>query len=229
MKATRTSLVMALSLCCASPASWAQATAPAKAASAVTAAPLPALSAADASRRAAEACEQSVADTVRVIRDKKEMELQFIGAQRSLSTTQSDETGVKGEGRYRAPGGRLTPFTYTCTFNAKTGATSGVMFKEKGVAPTAAVAPAWQPDLNKVSPEACETAVAATLKRKYPRVDRIALDAASRQLVQGPEGRSQLRGTGAVVRAPGMHAIPLSYRCDFDGRSGALIDTQIQD
>jgi hypothetical protein len=196
MKTSTPLPLLALWLVCSAPLAWAQGAAGSS----------PAPQGGDAARRATEACEKSVADTVRTIRDQRQIEVQFIGGQRSISPTQADETAIKGEGRYRAPGSRLTPFTYTCTFNAKSGETSGVMFKEKGVAPPQAAEPAWQPNLDKISPEVCDAAVATALKRKHPRAERVTLDSSSRQLAPGAEGRVHLRGQGALVRAPGMYA-----------------------
>ena len=86
----------------------------------------------DASKSAADACETAVAETVRAARGRDAQEVQFIGAKRALSPTPGDETGVKGEGRYRGKAGTSMPFSYSCAFNAKTGGTTGVMFSDKG-------------------------------------------------------------------------------------------------
>lgn len=187
----------------------------------------PAASAVAPVKSAASACEDAVAETVRRMRGRAVQEVQFIGEKRALSAMSDDETGVKGAGRWRGAGGTV-PFTYTCAYNTKTGETSGAMFRETGAARerTARTEPAWQPDLTNLSPEACESATVKALKAKYPRVGRIAFGSDSRTLSPAGDGRTQLEGQGAVARAPGMNAIPFSYRCEFDTRSGRVLSAR---
>ena len=47
-----------------------------------------------------------------------------------------------------------------------------------------------------VSPEACESAVAATLKKQHPRVGRIHFGSDSRRMQPGENGRVELLGVG---------------------------------
>lgn len=179
------------------------------------------------SGKAAERCEDAVAETIKNIRGRDAHEVQFVGAKRTLSPRGGDETGVKGEGRYRGAAGGSVSFTYTCAFNAQTGATSGVLFRETGgTRASVSAEQAWQPDLTKVSPEACETATAAALKDKYPRVGRIAFGSDTRQLRPAPNAHISLEGQGAVQPAPGMNSSPFKYRCEFEGRSGKLVSVQ---
>jgi len=174
---------------------------------------------------AGDRCEAAVADTVRRIRGPQAKEVQFVGAKRSLAPKGEDEMGVKGEGRYWSASGGTVPFAYTCAFNAKTGGTSGVMFRETaGI--TGGAEPAWQPDLTHLSPDACEAATAAALKDKYPRVGRIAFDSDTRQLSPASNERTSLEGLGAVERAPGMHSIPFRYRCELETASGKVVGVQ---
>jgi hypothetical protein len=174
---------------------------------------------------AGEQCETAVAETITRMRGREAKEVQFVGAKRALTPTSEDETGVKGEGRYRGATGRTTPFTYRCYFNVKTGATSGVVFRDIG-APAPAAETAWQPDLTNVSPEACESAAAAELKDKHPRVGRIRLDADTRRVRPGPNGHILLEGRGAVQPAAGMNAVPFTYRCEFDGRGARIVGVE---
>ena len=175
--------------------------------------------------KAAERCEAAVAETVKRMRGRAAQELQFIGAKRNLLPTQDDETGVRGEGRYSSKAGGTTTFTYSCAYNAKAGTTSGVVFRETG-SDRARSESAWQPDLTLISPDACETATAADLKQKYPRVARIAFGSDSRQLRPAPDNHTSLEGQGAVQRAPGMQAVPFNYRCEFDTRNGRIVSVQ---
>lgn len=174
---------------------------------------------------AAERCESAVAETVRRMRGNRAQEVQFVGVKRALAPNGEDEIGVKGEGRYAGSAGGATSFAYSCAFNPKTGGTSGVVFRDTG-APRNGADTSWQPDLTNLSPAECESAAAAALKGKYPRVGKISFDPATRQLRPAPNEQTQLEGRGAVVRAPGMNAIPFSYRCDVETRSGKVMGVQ---
>lgn len=176
--------------------------------------------------RAAQTCESAVADTVRNMRGREAQDVQFVGSRRAIAPTADAKIGVKGEGLYRGTSSRGVPFTYSCAFDADTGATSGVLFRdaarERAAAPVAV-----EPDLTHVSPEACEAATAEALKQKYPRVGRIAFDVSTRKLLPAPNAQSRLEGQVAVERAPGMALVPITYRCMFAPRTGALVSTSL--
>ena len=180
--------------------------------------------------KAGDRCEEAVADTVRRMRGRDAQEVQFIGGKRVLTPgTEDEETGVKGEGRYRTPGGNSVSFTYSCAFSSKTGTTNGVVFRETGGARAAQDGAAWEPDLSNVSPQDCETAAASQLKEKYPRVGRIAFVSDSRQLRPAPNAHTSLEGQGALQRAPGMNSTPFRYRCEIETRSGKVVGVQTTD
>ncbi|WP_124538663.1 hypothetical protein [Piscinibacter terrae] len=179
--------------------------------------------------KAADKCENAVADTVKRMRGKDAQEVEFIGAKRQISPTPEEELGVKGEGRYRRPGGEQVSFSYSCAYNSTTGGTSGAMFRETGVSGAGRAAKAWEPDLASVSPEACESATAAALKQKYPRVGRIAFGSDSRKLRPAPNEHTLLEAQGAVERAPGMNLVPFTYRCEFESHTGKLLRVETSD
>jgi hypothetical protein len=52
------------------------------------------------------------------------------------------------------------------------------------------------------------------------------LDAESRQLKPAADERIALEGRGAVERAPGMNAVPFTYRCEVEPRSGRIVSVQ---
>ena len=178
----------------------------------------------DASK-AADSCETAVTETIKEMRGRDAQDVQFNKDKRVLAPTTGDDTDVKGGGRYRNAAGASMPFTYGCAYNTKTGATSGIVFRDAGGLRATEEKP-WQPDLASVSPEACETAVAAALKTKHPRVGRIAFGSDSRQLRPAPAGRSSLEGLGAVERAPGMNLVQFTYRCEFEPGNGKLVAVQ---
>lgn len=172
------------------------------------------------SARAQERCEASAAQTLQKLRGKLAQDVQFLPAQRVVAAIDDTEISVKGAGRYGAGAGAA--FSFSCSFNAKTGVASGVVLREPGAA-SARPETDWQPDLSHVSPQACESAAAQLLKEKHPRVAQIAMEPDTRRLEPGPDGNIVLLGQGGVQRAPGMNAVPFSYACEFDGRSGALV------
>lgn len=184
-------------------------------------APLPAQAQADTAK-ATERCEQEVAETIRRMRGRDAKEVQFNASRRVLLPSGDDETAIRGEGRYRAAGGAGVSFTYSCAYSAASDATSGVVFRETGGAHTAAEKP-FEPDMTNVSPEACESAVAAALKKQHPRVGRINFGSDSRRMQPGEQGRVVLLGQGSVERAAGMNLIPFSYRCEVEPRSGRIV------
>lgn len=175
--------------------------------------------------KAADRCEVAVAETVERVRGKDAREVEFIGAKRVIAPAPQEELGVKGEGRYRRPDGVIVSFTYSCAYNEATGGTSGALFRETGStrAGAAVEARAAEPDINIVSPEACESAIAANIKQKYPRVGRIAFGSDSRRLRPAANANTSLEGQGAVERAPGMNLVPFNYRCEFEPRGGRIV------
>ncbi len=174
------------------------------------------------SAQALERCEAAVQETLRKLRGKRAQEVQFMPAQRVVSARDEAEISVKGAGRYHAGSGVGAPFSYSCSFNTQSGLASGVVLRETGSAATRGAAD-WQPDLSRISPQACESATARLLKEKHPRVAQIAMQPDTRRLQPGPDDHITLLGQGAVQRAPGMNAVPFSYACEFEGRSGRLI------
>ena len=173
--------------------------------------------------KAADRCEVAVSETVKRMRGKDAQEIEFFGAKRQIAPTPEEDLGVKGEGRYRRPSGEPMPFSYSCAYNAKTGGTSGVLFRETGSTETARAGKPWEPDLLSVSPDACESATAAVLKQKYPRVGRIAFDSDTRKLQPAPNDHTLLEARGAVERAAGMSLVPFTYRCEFESKGGKIV------
>ena len=176
------------------------------------------------SARAVERCEASVTATLRQLRGPGAQDVRFVPAERNVAPSDDVEIAVRGTGHYRANARAAAshPFSYICSYHVASGATSGVALRE-----TAALEPEpWQPDLSRVSPEACESAVARELTGKNPRVARITLDPDTRRLRPGSDGQLQLTGQGAVQRAPGMNAEPFSYTCDIETRNGQVVATR---
>ncbi|RZU01199.1 hypothetical protein [Rivibacter subsaxonicus] len=181
-------------------------------------------------QQAADACEAAVAETIRGMRGRAAaQDVQFIAARRVALPRTADETAVRGEGRYRGAAGQSRPFTYSCAFDTRSGTTSGIVFKEALAAAAAGPEKPWEPDLTRLSPEACETAVAAELTGRYPRASRINFQSDTRRLRPAPDARTSLDGLGQLERAPGMNPIRFTYRCEFEPRTGQLLAVQTGD
>lgn len=184
-----------------------------------------ALAAIDA-QQAGTRCEAAVETTLRDLRGSAFESVDFTAARRSVTALTDEETAVKGEGRYRLKsGGGAHPFSYTCSVNPQSGATSGVLLREAKAAPEPP-RKAWQPDLAKVSPEDCQSAVVGVLKQRHPRVTGIVFDAEARSLEPGENDATALAGRGAMQRAPGMNAVTFRYRCEFEPRRGRVVAAQ---
>ncbi len=179
----------------------------------------PATAASDDSKKtAAEACEAAVAETIRDMRGRAAaQDIQFIASRRIALPKSAEETAFRGEGRYRGNAGATRPFTYSCAYDGSAGTTSGVVFRETGVA-TAAVEKPWEPDLTRLSPEACESAAATSVTGRYPQAGRISFLSDTRKLKPAPNRQTALEGDGLVERAPGMNPIRFTYRCEIDAR-----------
>lgn len=173
--------------------------------------------------RATERCEQEVSENLRRLRGRDAKEVQFLAARRVVTPGSDDETSIRGEGRYRSANGASVSFSYGCAYDAQSDSTSGVVLRESGAQRAAAAEKSFDPDLTNVSPQACESAAAAALKKLHPRVGRINFGSDSRRLQPAELGRVAMTGDGSVERAPGMNLIPFSYRCEVEPRSGRVV------
>jgi hypothetical protein len=159
-------------------------------------------------------CESAVSRSLREIRGSTVQALQFAADGRTANAD-GDHLDVKGSGRYRRGAGAPIEFRYSCAYDSAHGTASGVVLHEADGRADAAL-PVWQADLSKISPEACESAVADRLQSTHSRASGIVFDGGSRKLEPASDGRTALAGTGRVVRAPGMQPGPFRYRCEFD-------------
>lgn len=135
---------------------------------------------------------------------------------------------LRGAGQVRTPSG-ARPFSYSCTFDTRAGAVTGVVVREASTRESAPVARDIEPDLSQISPTACESAAAGALKRRWPGVSHISFNADTRQLSQMAGGSATLRGQGTAtpsVRAPATH---FGYDCTIDPRNGRVTGMRVAD
>jgi hypothetical protein len=188
----------------------------------------PAATPAVGSAKAITACKTTVMSDLRELRGRQVQRIEFSAESQALQPTGGSETLVKGSGHYGWDAGKtVIPFTYRCTYNAQTEQTNGVVLSDKAAeALVQKPSATWQPDMAQLSPEACEVAVAKTLKEKYPRVGRIAFGSDSRQVKPAPNNNTYMEGNGGVEKANGMSATAFSYRCEFEVRSSKLLSAK---
>jgi hypothetical protein len=138
------------------------------------------------------------------------------------------ELVLRGAGRARSAAGSRS-FSYSCSFDTRSGEVSGVVLRDTAGegASAAAAARSVEPDLSNVSPTACESSAAAALKQRWPTVSRIAFDAGTRAMEQDTLGNAALRGQGTAQPAPNAPSTHFSYTCAVDPRSGRVLATRI--
>lgn len=176
-----------------------------------------------------QACQGEVARSLRNVRELDANSIRFLSAESASPRHAQDASKVTGQGQYRRARGALVDFTYSCAFNGRTGALAGVMFRDpqaEAQARQEAQAKAWEPDLSRISPQDCASAVATALQVKFPRVGAIRLNAEAWRMQPGPAGRTLLQGEGGLQRAQGMSAVPFTYSCDVETRSGRVLDVR---
>jgi hypothetical protein len=166
-------------------------------------------------------CESAVNDSLRQLRGRGVQGVQFT-ADAQLVDGDGGQVDVKGAGRYRLGAAAPVDFRYSCVFDRHTGLASGVVLHDAPAGNTAPL-PVWHADLSRISPAACESAVADRLQRAYARASGITFDGGDRRLEPAGGDVSALVGSGHLVRAPGMAPGWFRYRCQFDA-AGRLTD-----
>jgi hypothetical protein len=182
---------------------------------------------------ATQACEQAVRSTLRSTRGAAN-EIVFNAPPAALpGAAEGSDVLLRGAGRART-GSNTRTFTYSCTYDTRANSVAGVVLRD--AAPSgerAAVAQpvrSVEPDLSAVSPQACESAAATALKRRWPNVGRIAFNASTRSLVQDSAGTAKLEGQGTAQPQPGAElSSHFTYQCALDARSGRVLALRLVD
>lgn len=178
------------------------------------------------------ACQKAAESALRSARGSVE-DLSFAGPPSvQAGTSDKDEFNFRGGGRYRLKAGTARGFSFSCNYNTQTGIVAGVLLRDDAVndgAAASGTARIFEPDLSHVSPEACESAAAAALQRRHPKIERISFNSALRQLQQASADRASLEGQGDAVRVIGEPSTHFSYRCEFDPRNGRVITVSASD
>jgi hypothetical protein len=177
---------------------------------------------------AAAACQLAVQDTLRDTRGSAATASFTSPPVTVPGPADAAELTVRGTGQARAANS-ARPFSYSCSFDTRSGTVAGVVLRDVGGPERAATTRSIEPDLSQVSPAACESAAAGALKRRWPGVAGISFRAETRRLDQQASDRASLRGQGTAapsVRDPATH---FSYDCEIDPRNGRIVGVRIGD
>jgi len=173
------------------------------------------------------ACERAVREALP--RAARAADVVFNAAPIVDAGASGDEVVVlRGAGRWRAADG-MHSFGYRCNVDARRPDAVGVVLRD--TTPVRATAPAGareaDPDLTHLAPEACESSVAAALKRRWPGATQIGFDGGTRRLRQTAPERLELRGQGRVVPAASMPTAIFQFECDVDARDGRVTAARV--
>jgi hypothetical protein len=134
---------------------------------------------------------------------------------------------LRGAGRSRGSGAARA-FTYSCSVDAHSSATVGLVLRD--VAPVAAAAasatpprPRADPDLSHVSPADCESSAAEALKQRWPRVAQISFDGDTRKYLQESATKAELQGQGRALPTPDSPHTHFGFDCQIDPRDGRVL------
>ena len=173
------------------------------------------------------ACEKSARETLRQMRGAM-ADATFSGAPTLQPGAAGDDVTLRGQGRYRSGAGAAPQtFSYSCMVNPKTAMVAGVVLRDAAAPALGPPPAAAEPDLARVSPEACDAAAAGAIKQRWPQLAQLQFNGAARRLEQGGAGEQWLSGQGAAVPAPGQPLTHFSYRCTVDVRSGRVLGAAI--
>ncbi len=153
-------------------------------------------------------------------------ELKFAGNQ--LTPAGEGRAALQGSGTWRS-GNTVRRFDYSCNVDLRSPETVGVVLRDTTPAPAEPkpAQPPAEPDLSFVSPAACESAAAAALQKRWPRVSQIAFDPATRSLAQDSVQRAVLRGQGRALPSTGAPTTHFSFDCELDPRDGRVLGVKI--
>ncbi len=178
------------------------------------------------SAQAVAACEQAAQQSL-ASKGEPPAELKFGGAPTLQPNPSNDgQIVLRGAGSWRAAGG-MRQFYYRCNVDPRAPETVGVVLRDTTPAAPPAKLARIEPDLSHLSPQACESSVAAALKKRWPRVSEIRLDSGARSLVQTSASKAELHGNGRALPGQGAPYTYFGFDCEIDPRDGRVLGTRV--
>lgn len=196
-----------------------------KPASASASTPTAALTSAPA--EAVSSCERAVRDLL-ATKGNPSVEVSFNAPPALQRRLSGDEQMVlRGGGSWRGAGMRT--FDYTCNVDPRTFEAVGMVMRDTSPASAKAgpASTALEPDLTHLSPTVCESAIAATLKKRWPRVSEIGFESATRTVKQTSPRTAELHGRGRALPVQGAPHSHFGFNCEFDTRDGRLLGSRL--
>ena len=180
-------------------------------------------------QQAVAACEKAVQDLL-ATKGTPVADVKFIGTPTSQPRLSGDgQLALQGAGNWRTNGG-INTFAYTCNVDAESFEVFGVVMRDtspSSAKKTPTKASGLEPNLTNISPTACESSVAAILRKRWPRVSEISFESSTRQLNQAGPNTTELQGQGRALASPGAAVSHFSFDCEFDSRDGRILNTQV--
>jgi len=176
-----------------------------------------------------EACQAALLEAINASRGPGVGDVQVRQTVLVPAASSEGNEGWRGNGSYRDAKGTPVAFTFNCTIKPGEAKAAGVVFRDaRSDARAAPAQPAWNPDLMAISPQACDSAVAAHLKTRYPHMGPVRLEPSGRQLRAGPAGRSVLVGQAEVSAVAGMKPHTVVYECEMNSQDGRVVAVRTQ-
>jgi hypothetical protein len=133
------------------------------------------------------------------------------------------QTVLRGVARWQSSGG-VRSVVYNCSVDPRTMEVIGVVMRDASPvgADTAPARPPAEPDLSRLSPEACEARAAEALKQRWPRVSEISFDVATRSFQQQSSSKAEFHGSGRAMPDPRSPSTFFAFDCEIDPRDGRV-------
>ncbi len=132
------------------------------------------------------------------------------------------QTVVRGSAHWQSGGAHSV--IYNCSVDPRTMEVIGLVMRN-AAAPAAEAAQARapaEPDLSRLSPEACEARAAEALKQRWPRVSEISFDVATRSFQQQSSSKAEFHGSGRAMPDPRSPSTFFAFDCEIDPRDGRV-------
>lgn len=179
-------------------------------------------------QKAAAACEKAVHELL-ATKGTPSAEVKFAASPTPQPRLSGEgQIVLQGAGSWQA-GGASNSFAYTCNVDAESFEVAGIVMRDTSPASSKVtpVRSSLEPNMANLSPTACESSVAAILRKRWPRVSEISFESSTRHLNQSGPNMTELHGRGRALPAPGAAISYFGFDCEIDSRDGRVIKTQV--